>query len=161
MLRAARENDLPRIVEIYNSTVLTRVSTADLAPVSVDDRLDWFHNHSPERPILVDEADEGIQAWISFEDFYGRAAYRRTAELSLYVAPQARGKGIGSRVLAEALIRARAIGLRSVVGYVFSHNPASIRLLEGAGFDRWGELPGIAEMDGREYSLLIMGKRLT
>jgi len=52
------------------------------------------------------------------------------------------------------------LGLHSLVGYVFAHNTPSIRLLKALGFQEWGRLPDIAEMDGKEYSLCIIGKRL-
>ena len=52
------------------------------------------------------------------------------------------------------------LGLHTLVGYVFAHNTPSMRLLKAFGFQEWGRLPDIAEMDGKEYSLCIMGKRL-
>jgi phosphinothricin acetyltransferase len=159
-LRPAREEDLPRIVEIYNSTIPTRRSTADLGPVTVEARLSWFRSHRRERPILVCEIGGSVAAWLSFEDFYGRPAYARTAEISLYVAAESRKQGLGSRLLRDALRMAAGLGIRSVVGYVFAHNDPSLRLLASAGFEEWGRLPQVAEMDGREYDLLIMGKRL-
>lgn len=160
-LRIAQPHDLPRIVEIYNSTIPGRQSTADLEPVSVNDRQAWFDRHRADSyPLLVEENDAGIIAWISFEPFYGRAAYRRTAELSIYVASDQRGQGLGSRLLAEALEHAVTLRFRNIVGYVFAHNPASLALMRRFGFEEWGHLPDVAEMDGKPYSLCIVGKRL-
>lgn len=159
-LRPAREEDLRRIVEIYNSTIPGRQSTADLEPVTVAERLSWFRSHHRRRPIFVCEIAGSVAAWFSFEDFYGRAAYAHTAELSLYVALQSRGQGLGGRLLARALQMAPAIGVRSVLGYVFAHNEPSLRLLKSSGFQEWGRLPGVAEMEGRRYDVLIMGKKL-
>ena len=159
-LRPAIEEDLPRIVEIYNSSIPTRESTADLIPVSVEARRSWFRRHRRTRPIFVYEMESAIAAWFSFEDFYGRDGYARTSELSLYVAPESRGQGIGTELLDRALEIAGDIGIRSVVGYVFGHNTASLRLLKSAAFEEWGRMPRIAEMDGQEYDVVIMGKRL-
>ncbi len=97
---------------------------------------------------------------MSFEDFYGRPAYRHTAELSVYIAPEQQGRLIGKRLLQKAEELAPALGLRSLVGYVFAHNTRSMRLLSALGYQEWGRLPDIAEMDGKEYTLCIMGKRL-
>lgn len=159
-LRPAREADLPRIVEIYNTTIPSRQATADLEPVTVEQRLDWFRAHHARRPVLVSEDGDTIAGWLSFEDFYGRAAYAGTSELSLYVAPESRRQGLGRRLLDAALEMAPDLGIRAVVAYVFAHNTPSLRLLDAASFGQWGRLERVAQMDGKEYDLLILGKRL-
>ncbi|GEN26760.1 N-acetyltransferase [Halovibrio variabilis] len=160
-LRHAQELDLPRIVDIYNAAVPTRTSTADTQPVDVESRLEWFRQHQPEsRPLLVYEQGEEVVAWVSFESFYGRPAYRHTAELSIYISPEHQGRLLGKKLLLAAEEMAPTLGLRTLVGYVFAHNTPSMRLLQALGYHEWGRLPDIAEMEGREYSLCIMGKRL-
>lgn len=160
-LRLATEPDLPAIVEIYNAAVPSRQSTADTSPVSVESRREWFRRHdAPRRPILVHEADGKVVAWVSFQSFYGRPAYAHTAEVSIYIAPEHRGAGLGKRLLAEALDLAPSLDIKTVLGFVFAHNVPSLRLLQALGFAPWGTLPDVAEMDGREYSLAILGKRL-
>lgn len=160
-MRVAAEKDLPAIVAIYNTTVLTRQSTADTAEVSVASRSEWFRQHTPcRRPLLVHEQDGKIVAWVSFQSFYGRPAYDHTAEISIYIAPELRGHGLGRRLLAETLGMTQELGIKTVVGFVFSHNEPSIRLLRSFGFEDWGKLPNVAEMDGKEYSLSILGKRV-
>lgn len=160
LLRPAAEADLPAIVAIYNSAIPSRQSTADTAEVSVESRWEWFRQHiQSQRPLLVHEQEGRIVAWASFQSFYGRPAYVHTAELSIYIAPAHRGQGLGRAILAEALTMASALDIRTVLGFVFAHNHPSLRLLRAAGFETWGTLPNIAEMDGREYSLAILGKR--
>ncbi|WP_272699646.1 GNAT family N-acetyltransferase [Desulfovibrio sp. Fe33] len=160
-MQPATEQDLPRIVEIYNSTVATRISTADTEEVAVESKLAWFRGHTPgKRPILVERIDGDVAAWVSFESFYGRPAYDHTAEISIYIAPEHRRQGLGGRLLKEALDMTFELGIKTVLGYVFSHNEGSIRLFKSFGFEEWGRFPDIAEMDGREYSLSILGKRV-
>jgi phosphinothricin acetyltransferase len=53
-----------------------------------------------------------------------------------------------------------ALGIQTLVGFVFSHNEPSIRWLCSFGFEEWGKLPNIAEMDGKEYSISLFGKRI-
>jgi L-amino acid N-acyltransferase YncA len=90
-IRDAVEEDLPTIVEIYNSAVLGRMVTADLEPVSVESRLAWYREHDPEsRPFWEAEVDGEIAGWLSFEDFRKRSAYHPTAEISVYVAEEHR-----------------------------------------------------------------------
>ena len=161
-LRHATERDLPRIVEIYNASIPTRQSTADTEEITLESRREWFHKHTPDRrPLLVLEVDGEVGAWMSFEEFYGRPAYRHTAELSIYIAPELQGRGMGRQLLHEAERRASQIEVWTLVCYVFMHNEPSMRLLRSFGYQEWGRLPNVAEMDGSEYSLCIMGKRLT
>ena len=71
MIIHATEQDLPRIIVIYNSTVPTRQSTADNRKVSPESRKAWFQKHTPkERPILVCEMDGKVATWVSLESFY-------------------------------------------------------------------------------------------
>ncbi len=79
--RDAGIEDLPIIVDIYNSAIPGRMATADTEFISVNDRLDWFKEHNPKkRPLWVVEYEGEICGWISFESFYGRPAYNETVE---------------------------------------------------------------------------------
>lgn len=160
-IRDAHIEDLPRIVEIYNSTIAGRMVTADLEPVSVESRTGWFHDHQPsQRPLWVMTEDEVIIGWLSFQDFYGRAAYQATAEVSIYMDPAYRKRGIGAAFLEEAIRRAPDYGIRTLLGFIFGHNEPSIRLFKRFGFDTWAHMPRVAELDGMERDLVILGKRL-
>jgi L-amino acid N-acyltransferase YncA len=159
--RDATLDDLPGIVAIYNSTVPSRLVTADLEPVSIESRLAWFHAHGPQaRPLWVVEEGGTVIAWLSFTDFYGRPAYSRTAEVSIYLAEDARGKGLGKQLLEAALARAPSLGIDTVLGFVFGHNEPSLRLFRGFGFEFWGTLPRVAVLDGVERDLVILGRRM-
>jgi phosphinothricin acetyltransferase len=161
-LRTAVEADLPAIVAIYNSTIASRMVTADLEPVTVDSRRAWFAAHQkPAHPIwvLCDSAGE-ISAWLSFDQFYPRAAYDGTAMVALYVAPAARRLGLGRHLLQTAIARAPALGLHTLLGYIFGHNEPSLRLFAAHGFTRWAHLPRVAVLDGEERDLIIVGRRV-
>jgi phosphinothricin acetyltransferase len=161
LFRDATLDDLPAIVAIYNSTVPSRLVTADLTPVSVESRLPWFHAHGPDkRPLWVVEEGGRVIAWLSFSDFYGRPAYRHTSEVSIYLDEAARGKGLGRQLLAAALEAAPRLDIHTVLGFVFGHNEPSMRLFGSFGFDVWGTLPRVAVLDGVERDLIILGKRL-
>jgi len=161
-LRDATEADLPAIVEIYNATIPGRMVTADTEPVSVESRLAWFRTHDPHtRPIwVVDDSPGGrVCAWLSFSSFYGRPAYRPTAEISLYVAETHRRRGVGKFLLGEAIARAPACEVRTLLGFIWAHNEPSLRLFEKSGFGRWAHLPRVAVLDGIERDLIIVGRR--
>lgn len=161
-LRPARRDDLPRIVAIYNSTIASRMVTADTEPVSVASRERWFAEHSGLRPLWVAErqGDSEIAGWLSFSDFYGRPAYARTAELSIYLDAARRGQGLGRHLLRQALAAAPKLQLDTLLGFIFGHNAPSLGLFASEGFQRWGELPGVAVLDGLERDLVILGRRV-
>ena len=161
-IRHAAETDLPAIVAIYNAAVPSRMATADLDPVSVESRLAWFKGRSPsQRPLWVIEIDGIIAGWLSFQSFYGRPAYSKTAEISIYIAPNFHRCGLGRQLLAQAINESPSLGIKSLVCFIFAHNQPSLKLFETFGFERWGHLPNIAELDSVERDLVIMGLRIS
>lgn len=161
-IRTAAIDDLPSIVAIYNASIPGRLATADTEPVSVEQRTPWFREFDPaRRPLWVAEgARAGVLGWLSLRSFYGRPAYAGTVEVGVYVASQAQRQGLGAALLQHAVRSAPVLGIRTVLAFVFGHNAPSIRLFERAGFVRWGLLPRVAELDGVERDLAILGRRL-
>ncbi|MBE9096260.1 GNAT family N-acetyltransferase [Tychonema sp. LEGE 07203] len=159
-IRSAVESDLPAIVQIYNAAIPGRIATADLEPVSVESRLAWYRSHPPNSwPIWVMESEQNIVGWLSLQLFYGRAAYKHTAEVSLYVAPDRQRCGIGQKLLQSAILRSPELQLKNLIGMIFAHNQPSLRLFEKFGFQQWGYLPQVTELDGVERDVIILGLR--
>ncbi len=161
-LRCASELDLPAIVAIYNSVIPGRMVTADLDPVTVEQRRPWLAAHqNPTRPIWVlTDASSTVVAWLSFDTFYARAAYDGTAMIAIYVAELQRGRGLGRSLLRTAIARAPSLQLHTLLGYIFAHNPASLHLFATEGFERWGHLPRVCVLDGVERDVIITGRRV-
>lgn len=161
IIRGAREADLPAIVEIYNEAIRGRVSTAQLEEVSVEERRPWFRQHSAEtHPLWVAEIDAQIAGWFSFHPFIKRAAYRGTAEISVYVGERFRRGGVAKALLEKAIAHSPELKLSALVGYIFEHNEASLYLFERMGFERWGLLPRVANVDGVERGVAILGRHV-
>jgi L-amino acid N-acyltransferase YncA len=159
IIRDAVEADLPAIIRIYNATVPTRMVTAELEPTTVEARLPWFREHSSEQyPFWVAESEGRVIAWLDFKKFLPRAAYRGTVEISVYVDEKFRHRGIGQRLLEQAIARAPSLGITALVGLIFGHNEPSLKLFQRLGFERWGFLPGVAQLDGVERDLVVMGQ---
>ena len=161
-MRDATLEDLASIVEIYNSIIPGRIVSADTEPVSVEQRLPWFHEHDPaRRPIWVAEEDGEVVGWLSLGDFWdGRPAYNETAEIGIYVKEGHRGKGIGGRMLEEAIGRAPDLGIKTLTAGAFAGNEPSLKLFSRFGFERWAHFPRVAELDGAERDLVVLGLRL-
>lgn len=138
------------------------MATADTLPVTVADRAAWFAEFDPaRRPLWVFcNATNDVSGWLSLRSFYGRPAYHATAEIGTYVAPAAQRAGVARTLVAHALHHAPALGLRTLLAFVFGHNAPSIALFERAGFTGWGRLPAVAELDGVERDLVILGRRI-
>ena len=159
IIRDAVEPDLPAIVEIYNATVPTRMVTAELEPTTVEARLPWFREHSSEHyPFWVAESEGRVIGWLDFKRFLPRCAYRCTAEISVYVDKEFRRRGVGQRLLEQAIARAPSRGITALVGLIFGHNESSLKLFQRLGFQRWGFFPGVAQLDGVERDLVVMGQ---
>lgn len=159
-IRHATRADLAAIVDIYNASIPGRMATADTSPVTVAQREEWFRAFDPaSRPLWVFEENGAVAGWLGLRSFYGRPAYHRTVESAVYVAPESRGRGIARRLLDHALAACPALGIANVLALVFEHNAPSIALFEGRGFEPWGLLPGVCELDGVERGVLILGWR--
>ncbi|AZA54762.1 GNAT family N-acetyltransferase [Chryseobacterium sp. G0201] len=160
--RNATPEDLPRIVEIYNSTIPSRMVTADTENVSVESRQQWFNEHNPEtRPLwLIEDFQNNTLGWVSFSSFYGRPAYNGTVEISIYMDESCRGKGFGKKVLQYCIDNAGRFGVKTLLGFIFLHNEPSLKLFRHFGFEDWGMFPDVAVLDGVERSVVILGKRI-
>lgn len=171
-IRVAREEDLPQIVAIYNSTIPGRMATADTVPVSVESRRGWFENHNARRPLwvavekgvrppkvvrgLTPFSEEEVLGYLSLRNHYGRPAYHITAELGVYVHEGYRRKGVASMLLEHAIAAAPKLGLENLLAVAFAHNGASIRFFTRYGFVERGRLPGVADLDGKRVDVVYM-----
>jgi len=161
VFRTALQSDLEAIVQTYNSTVASRMVTADLEPVSIESKQQWFDEHNTStRPLWIVEAEGQYVGWMSFQNFYGRPAYSGTAEISIYLSEKARGKGIGKICLQKAIDAAPSLKINSLLGFIFGHNEPSLKLFYSFGFEQWANLPKVALMDNYERDLIILGKRV-
>jgi phosphinothricin acetyltransferase len=160
LVRLAGRADLPAIVAIYNEAVADRFATADLEPVTTEARAAWFDGHDPaSHPIYVSELDGGVVGWCSLSAYRGgRSAVRRTAEISYYVAREARRRGVGRALVERAVADAAGLGLRVLFAIILEPNAASVRLMERCGFARWGRLPEVADIDGRLVDHVYYGR---
>jgi phosphinothricin acetyltransferase len=162
-IRDALKQDLVQIVEIYNSNIPRHLATADTKPITVESRLQWFADHSPQKyPLwVVENQDKQIIGWLGFQCFYGRIAYQKTAELSIYIHLDYQHQGIGKKLLEKAIEEGSNLGLKVLLGFIFAHNKASLKLFAKYEFTEWGYLPQVAELGGVERDLVIMGRKIS
>ena len=90
-VRFATKDDLPAIVAIYNEAVGEGYANADIAPVSIESRQQWFEEHDADRYPIYILGEEGVMGWCSLSPYQcGRLALRHTVEISYYVAARHR-----------------------------------------------------------------------
>jgi len=155
-IRTALPADVPAITAIYNHYVRTSTATFDTEEKSVEDRVEWLTQHVGAYPALVAERDGGVVAWGTLSAWARRRAYRHTAEISVYVAPDATARGVGP-VLANALIaRAREVGHHAVVSQIVHENEASLKMASRLGFEHAGTLREVGRKFDRWLDLVLM-----
>ncbi|MGK7942081.1 MAG: N-acetyltransferase family protein [Crocosphaera sp.] len=160
-IRRAKLEDLEEIINIYNASIPSRIATGDLQKITVESRLKWFQERDDKKyPIWVIENNNKIIGWISLQHFYGRPAYKKTAEISLYIAEEYRGQGIGQKLLQYVIEESTKLGLKNLLGFIFAHNQPSLNLFKKYNFQQWGYLPKVAQLDNLERDLVIMGLAL-
>ena len=132
----AKQQDLESIVSTYNSTIASRLVTADLEPVSIESKQDWFNAHTPnKRPLWIVLFNNKYAGWMSFNSFYGRPAYDGTVEVSIYLEESARGNGLGKACLQKAFDVCDQLNIKTLLGFIFDHNEPSLQLFYKMGFE--------------------------
>lgn len=162
IIRDAREDDLPGIRAITNEAILNTTAIWDTEPVSLIDRRTWWSGRVREGfPVLVAEEGGPILAFGSYAGFRPRVGFRHTVEHSVYVSPEAQGRGVGRAMLAALIARAEQAGLHVMIGGIEAGNAASIALHAKAGFTEAGVLRETGWKFGRWLDLLYMQKMLS
>src|SRR5262245_13392136 len=157
-VRAATHADLPGILEIYNEAVLNTTATYDYEPRTLEHRTQWFEERMRDKyPVFVAVDDGGrVAGWSALNPFHARFGYRFTAENSVYVAPDMRGRGVGKTLLAPLLEGAKARGLHAIIAAIDADNEASIRLHAKFGFEKVGHFKQTGFKFGRWLDVVYM-----
>ncbi len=134
IVRPATEADVPAILEIYNEAILHSTATFDIEPQTLDERLRWFSETKPPHCVIVAEDGGEMVGWGCLRGFRPKVAYRFTAENSVYVHKDQRGRGVGALLLAELIERAKEGGFHSLMAGVTEGNPVSEALHKRFGF---------------------------
>jgi len=148
-IRPASRADLPRLTEIYNYYVVHTPVTFDIEPYTVERRETWFAQFGTQGRyrLLVAERDAGVVGYAGSTRFRPKAAYETTVETTIYCAPEAAGKGIGSRLYAALFETLRGEDIhRFVAGYALP-NPATAAIHARFGF----KVVGVFSENGRKF----------
>ena len=161
-IRAARQQDLPALTEIYNHYVRTTHITFDVEPRSPQDRREWFERHperGPHRLIVAADAD-AVVGYATSEPFRERPAYRTSVETSVYLHPDATGRGIGTLLYGRLFDELAGEEVHRAVAAMTLPNDASLALHRRFGFMEVGTFTEVGYKLGRYWDVLWLEKPL-
>ena len=157
-LRPARPSDIAAIAAIYRPAVLSGTASFELEPPSEEEMLRRYRAVTEAgNPYLVAEFEGRIVGYAYASAYRARPGYRFTVENSVYVSPDAQGRGVGRTLLAEVIAASAAKGYRLMVAVIGdSANFASIALHRRAGFRFCGTIHSVGYKLGRWLDSVIM-----
>jgi len=149
-IRQATERDAESVVDLYNWYLVNTVVTFETVAVSADQMRQRIQENLERYDWLVGEHDGRVVGYAYYGSFRTRAAYDHTVETTIYLAPDAAGKGFGRKLYTALLESAVRKGFREAIGVIALPNPASLALHALLGFHEVGVMPGVGYKFG-EY----------
>ena len=158
-IRPAIAADLDRITEIYADAVAHGTASYELEPPGRAEMGNRFAALSAGGfPYLVAEKNGAVLGYAYAGPFRPRPAYRFVVEDSVYVAPEAKGQGVGSLLMQALIETVREAGFRQIIAVIGDGHAdsASVRLHEKLGFRHSGRLEGSGYTHGRWLATVFM-----
>jgi L-amino acid N-acyltransferase YncA len=161
VIRDAVLDDAPAVARIYNQGIEDRTATLETQLRSAEERAEWLAAHDERHPVLlaVDPAGAAL-GWCSLNRFNPRAAYDHVADISVFVARESRGRGVGDAMLTALEGRARSLGYHKMVLAAFPTNAPGVRLYQRHGFVTVGTYHEQGMLEGRWVDVVVMEKIL-
>ena len=160
MIRLATEKDLPEILEIYGPYVLNTTASFEYTVPTMEEFIARFRGITQQFPWIVWEEAGKILGYAYASAPFHRAAYRWCAESSIYVHPEAHGKGIGKRLQLTLEEILRQQGYAVVYAVVTSENEGSLAFHKALGYTFTAEMPGCGYKFGKNLGITWLEKRL-
>lgn len=156
MIRTAKEEDMPELLDIYNYEVEHGFATFDLTPKTMEERMVWFRDHNVgNHPLIVAEEDNRAVGYASLSSYRPKEAYKTTVELSIYVSKDYRRKGIAGKLAAAIIEIARSNDdVHTVISVITGGNEASILLHENLGFAYSGTMKEMGMKFGKMLDII-------
>ena len=157
----AGEAHLPGILAIYNHAVVSTTAIWNDAVVDLENRRQWWRGRTEAGfPVLVAVAAGEVLGYASYGPFRPFDGYRQTVEHSVYVAENARRRGVARALMGALEAEARRAGMHVMLGGIAGDNAASLRLHKELGFAETARMPEVGQKFGRFLDLVFMQKML-
>ena len=155
MIRAATPGDIPGIAEIWNPIIRTTGITFTARTKSTEDLATLIAS----RPVFVFGQDR-VEGFATYGPFRGGDGYRHTAEHTILLSPDARGRGQGRALMAHLMDHARGAGIHTLWAGCSAENPGGIAFHERLGFTRTAHLPQVGRKFDRWIDLILLHRML-
>jgi len=156
-IRKAKEKDIPEILEIINYEILNSTVIYDYEERSLAEQIDWFHTKEKKNmPVLVAEKEGQVAGYATFGIFRPWAAYQFSIEHSIYVHKDARGSGIGEKLMIELLQIAKERKYHTIIAGVDASNKGSYHFHKKFGFKEIGRFNQIGYKFDKWLDLIFM-----
>ncbi len=161
MIRDVRDSDIEPIRQLYNHFVTDTDVSFETIPLTYEQMAGRIHGIVDGGfPYFVWEEDGKMVGFCCAHPWKERAAYAPTLETTLYLAPEAQGKGIGTMMMTELIRRCRLGGFVSLVSCITANNEGSIRLCEKLGFFKASHFKKVGYKHGQlhdvvDYQLML------
>ena len=157
MIRKMTAQDWPSVKEIYIQGILTKKATFE-KPETVTEFEDWSKSKNLNACFVFEEG-ESVLGWASLSPVSSRCVYEGVSEISVYVSNEAKGKGLGSNLLAQLISHAESNNIWTLQANIFPENISSINLHKKLGFREVGVREKVAKLDGEWKDNVLLEKR--
>ena len=154
-IRSARSEDAADIQAIYAPFVQETSVSFETVPPSVETMAARISSNLARHGYFVAQSDAGILGFAYASPYRPRPAYDRTAEVSVYLAPQAQGRGLAQALYRALFAHLAARGFHTAVAIVTLPNPQSAQLHERCGFAHVGSLQDVGRKFGQWHGTAI------
>jgi phosphinothricin acetyltransferase len=150
-----RPEDWPAVRQIYVEGLATGQASFE---TNAPEWAGWDANHLPEARLVARHGDV-VVGWAALSRVSRRDCYRGVAEVSVYVAARARGKGVGDELMRRLIAESEAAGIWTLQSSIFPENEASVKLHLRHGFRIVGKREKIAQHHGVWRDTVILERR--
>ncbi len=161
IIRAVAFEDAAAINALYNPFILETPATFETAPIDLEARRRWIESRlaNPRHPAFVAEGEGRLFGFANAAPFDARQAYETSIKVSVFVAPDAQGKGVGAQLYEALFAAVSAADVHRAYAGIVAPNPASVALHQRFGFRHVSTLDEVGRKFGRYYSVMWFEKR--
>lgn len=159
-IRVAKIEDLPRILEIYKPYVENTAISFEYAVPTLEAFTQRFLGITKQFPWLVWEEEGTVLGYAYGSAPFERTAYQWSAEASIYLCPEAQGRGLGKKLYAALEEILQKQGYRKVYAIVTTANEASLAFHKAVGYRFTAEMPGVGYKFGKWHGTIWLEKDL-